>query len=320
VASDKAATHSRVTFIVAAYNAEKTLAGAIDSVVRQACGDWEVIVVDDGSTDRTLEIATSYSKSDSRIRALPQDNAGTGAARNTALSHVVSEFVCYLDADDMLADDYLPVMLDLMRRHQGLDIYSSDGTFVREDGSREPVFGYREEVSLTTEDLIEGCMILGGGALIRTDALRALGGFREHMYGEDYDLWLRALASGHTHVASPRQLYVYHESVQGRKSEDRVAGIGSAVAALEDLLRSGLLREDQADLARLRLAGYRSDLSLELQAQRLRKGVERVCGVCAAPAIVRAIHRVSWVTRPLRRLLADRSAVRHDPPKPSGSE
>jgi GT2 family glycosyltransferase len=308
------------TFIVAAYNAEATLAAAIDSVLRQGYGDWEVIVVDDGSTDRTLEIARAYSERDGRVKVLTQANAGAAAARNSAIKRARSTFIAYLDADDMLADNHLSVMLDLMRLHPGFDIYSSDGVFVRADGSTEPVFGYEKIVFLTIEDLLKECLILGGGALVRGEVLRSLGGFREHMYGEDYDLWLRALASGYTHVATPERLYVYHRSVSGQKSEDTAAGTNSAAVALGDLLKSGLLSEDQQALARLCMANNSADWALELQARQLRATVERVFGERFATPVIRAIHLVSWITRPLRWMLARRSAARRNPAAPANLE
>jgi len=295
-----------LALVVAAYNAGRTLAGALESVLRQDYDDWEVLVVDDGSTDDTLAVAEEYARRDNRIRVFSQPNAGTGGARNAALPHVRADFVGYLDADDLLSDDHMRTMVRLMEEFPGRDIYSSDGVFVRADGSSEPVFGYGQAVSLTIEDLLSECLILGGGALIRTSALRSLGGFREHMYGEDYDLWLRALAAGYTHVASPECLYIYHQSVPGQKSVDRLPGVTSAIVALDDLLESGLLSKDQQELARVSIANYRADKVLEQQAQQLRRRVERLVGVRFAKPVLRAIHAISWIVRPLRRLVAIR--------------
>jgi glycosyltransferase involved in cell wall biosynthesis len=294
----------RVAFVIAAFNAETTIGGAIDSVLLQGCDDWEIVVVDDGSTDSTLNVAMEYSSRDDRIRVLRQENAGAGAARNAAISVVDSGFTAYLDADDTLAADYLTTMLRLMCEYPGRDIYSCDGLFVHEDGSTSPVFGYRGHVSMRVDDLLRGCAILGGGALVRTEALRALGGFRGHLYGEDYDLWLRAIASGHTHIASPEPLYVYHRDVHGQKSKDFVSGYGSAVAALTDLIDSGLLTPAQVRIARESIANNLVGPRLEQQAQSLRRAVEKVAGERLTGPVMRVIHAVAWVARPLRRLLA----------------
>ena len=293
-----------LALVVAAYNAEQTLADAIDSVLRQPYDNWQVLVVNDGSTDRTLEIAQAYAANDKRIRVFSQENAGAGAARNAAIPLVDAEYTGYLDADDMLADDHMETMLGLMADFPGRDIYSSDGRFVFEDGSTELVFGYKRTTVVSLDDLLAECRILGGGALVRTEVLRALGGFREHMYGEDYDLWLRAIGAGYSHVASPRPLYIYHRCVKGQKSEDPEAGCNSAVIALTDLIDTGALTKDQQKRAKAAIANYLVGPRLEQQAQRFRSGVESVVGIRLAGPVMRAVHAVSWTVRPLRRKLA----------------
>lgn len=298
-----------LAFVVAAYNAEQTLGRALDSVLRQQHDNWQLFVVDDGSADMTLHIARSYASQDGRIRVLSQENAGAGAARNAAIRLVDAEYTGYLDADDMLADNHVQTMLGLMAEFPGRDIYSSDGLFVFDDGSTELVFGYRHPTVVSLEDLLMECRILGGGALVRTAVLRALGGFREHMYGEDYDLWLRAVAAGYSHVASPEPLYIYHRCVKGQKSEDPEAGCDSAVNALTDLIDSGALTKDQQKRAKTAIANYLVGPRLEQQARRFRIAVERVVGSRLVGPVMRAIHSVSWSVRPLRRKLAGRRRV-----------
>lgn len=260
------------TLIVAAYNAEKTLEAALDSLLRQQCCDWRAIVVDDGSVDSTYRMAEAYAARDDRFTVLTQANGGTGAARNAALPLVETEYCGYLDADDILSDTYSAVMANLMSDFPHHQIYSSDGVHVFADGSTSQVFDYGRVTRVTIEDMLDECWILGGGALIRTSDLRALGGYREHLYGEDYDLWMRAIASGLTHVASPEPLYVYHQSVEGQKSENRQAGNLSAVSALTDLLESSLLTDRQARQARARI---RSRLAYPAIAARERARAEK---------------------------------------------
>jgi glycosyltransferase involved in cell wall biosynthesis len=199
---EDANTCPRVTYVIAAYNAETTLGDALDSLTRQRCADWAAIVVDDGSTDGTLEIACARAQQDERVQVLSQANAGPAKARNAGVEHAHSEFVACLDADDELTDDHLSTMLDLVGRNPDFEVYGSDGCFVHPDGSRVPVFGYSDIRSLALEDVLAGSPIMGGGTLIRTDAFRALGGFRSEIYCEDYDLWLRALTAGCRHIAT----------------------------------------------------------------------------------------------------------------------
>ncbi len=267
------------TLIIAAYNAESTIADAILSLQNQRDSEWRLIVVDDGSTDSTFETTQSFAALDSRIMVLSQENAGTGAARNAALPFVRTPYCGYLDADDVLADHYSAAMHNLMAEYPGYDIYSSDGVHVFEDQRTQLVFNYGRVVSVTLDEMIDECWILGGGALIRTEALRSLGGYREHLYGEDYDLWMRAISAGLTHVGSPEPLYVYHQSVQGQKSEDRQAGNLSAVQALRDLIESGVLDRKHVRQAKKRIESRLAYPALA-EAQRRREEEARAKTKC----------------------------------------
>src|ERR1039457_6418785 len=94
-----------ISVIIPAYNAELFLGQAIESVINQTHTNWEVIIVDDGSTDSTFSIASEFVHRDSRIRLIRQNNAGASSARNYgfAESSPSSEYVLFLDADDVLA-------------------------------------------------------------------------------------------------------------------------------------------------------------------------------------------------------------------------
>ncbi len=299
----------RVTYLIAAHNAEATLRDALDSLVRQDCDDWRAIVVDDGSSDGTLAAAQALAARDDRILVLSQANEGPASARNHGAQHAASEFLACLDADDELADDHLSKMLDLVDRHPECTVFSSDGYFVRSDGSREPVFGYENELSLTLEDLMARSLILGGGTVMRADAFRALGGYQPDSYCEDYDLWLRALAAGYHHIARPDRLYFYRMGSSCQKSTDRIASAESAILSLAGLVGSGQLSDDQRAAAERDMASYRTDLDLERQAIRLRQAVERVFGTRMARPVIAAVHSLSWTTRPVRRWLAARRAA-----------
>lgn len=104
------------SIIVPAYNAEKYLAATIDSVLSQSDSDWELILVDDGSADSTRAICERAAESDSRIKAIHRKNGGPSAARNTGLEHARGEYVTFLDADDILASDFLEILTDAVRK------------------------------------------------------------------------------------------------------------------------------------------------------------------------------------------------------------
>ena len=96
-----------VTFVVPAYNAYTVLPGALESLAAQTCGDWEAVVVDDGSSDDTYEVAEGFASADARFRVLKQANAGVSCARNAAIRAARGEYLAFLDADDSAESDFV---------------------------------------------------------------------------------------------------------------------------------------------------------------------------------------------------------------------
>lgn len=105
-----------VSIIVPAYNAERWLPAAVRSVLAQTEQDWELVLVDDGSTDATPGLCDGYAASDRRIQVLHTENGGLSAARNNGLELCRGEWVTFLDADDVLHPDMLRIMLGTARR------------------------------------------------------------------------------------------------------------------------------------------------------------------------------------------------------------
>lgn len=95
--------NTMLTWIIPVYNGEKYLAQAIDSILRQPCRDFEILVIDDGSTDSSLEIARSYT--DARVRAIHKENGGVSSARNLGIESAKSRYIAFLDADDVVCKD-----------------------------------------------------------------------------------------------------------------------------------------------------------------------------------------------------------------------
>lgn len=124
----------RVSVMMPAYNAEAFIAQAIESVLAQTYREWELLIVDDGSTDRTREVAKKYA--DPRITVLRQANQGEAAARNTALEHQRGEYVAFLDADDVWMADHLELTVGYLQTHADHDGVYTDGWFVNGQGSR----------------------------------------------------------------------------------------------------------------------------------------------------------------------------------------
>lgn len=103
-----------VSIVIPAYNAGAFIEKCINSILNQHYQDFEIVVVNDGSTDDTLKILERLAQKDNRIRIISQENGGVSAARNTALKHIKGEFITYVDADDSVPKNHIEDMINLM--------------------------------------------------------------------------------------------------------------------------------------------------------------------------------------------------------------
>ncbi len=125
---------AKVSVIVPVYNVEKYLGECIDSVLAQTYNDWELLLVDDGSTDDSGKICDRYAADDERINVIHKKNAGVAAARNTALDRVKSEYVMFLDPDDYWLDNRTLEYMLAKAEETGADIVRGDYRAVDERG------------------------------------------------------------------------------------------------------------------------------------------------------------------------------------------
>lgn len=249
----------RYSVIVAVFNAESTIAAAIESVQAQTFSDFELILVDDGSTDATLSVLQSAAEGDRRIQVVSQTNAGTAAARNAGWARAEGELRVFLDADDMLCDNYLAAQDEFVAAYPGYDIYSCNVSLLLRDGEARPYSisrAHHRVMSLSAEDQIaESSIFLM--SVITPEVWRITGGFRD-LHSEDYDFWLRALLGGARHIHNPRTLAVYRRAA-GSKSTQLVEAAKSLLWIQRDA-------STRADLT----AGQRAALEAALQVSEAR--------------------------------------------------
>ena len=119
--------HPFVSILMPAYNAEKTLAKCLESILKQNYSDFEVVIINDGSKDRTLEIAEKFSKKEQIINVFSQENKGVSAARNKALEIAKGEFFCWIDSDDFVSENHLSDLVD------GIDAKLGDSVMVMQN-------------------------------------------------------------------------------------------------------------------------------------------------------------------------------------------
>ncbi len=298
----------RFSIVVPAYNAETTLRETLDSVLAQDYGDWECIVVDDGSTDSTAKISEEYCRADDRFRLVRQENKGTSGAYRSGVAAASAELIAICSADDLLLPNYLSTMDACIGRNLGFDIYSCNGeVFYCSSGERQIAYSgpeWSDELSFTFDMLTERCFF-GVGAVFRKTLYDLTGGHRMGAYLDDYDLWLRALAKGALHRYTPEVLATYRVW-ESQKSADPAGMIEARIATFRYLLEHESLQPEQKES--LRGAIERNQRSMEnylfgQQAARLHRTAESLFGSRGADRVLRAIHSVSGATRPLRKAL-----------------
>lgn len=244
------ATRPRFSVVVPAFNAEGTLRETLDAVLAQTYEDWECVVVDDGSTDSTRGVATSFCQRDTRFSLIVQENRGTGGAYNAGVYAAVGAWISICSADDILLPRHLEVMASAIDRRPDCDIITCNGFFLKPDGAQELCYTDESgslERSWTLEDLIAKCFY-SVGACYRCDLRDRLGAYREDSYTEDYDFWLRAMAAGAQHLYIPDALAV-HRITEGQKSFSLWRVFESDIQSIRSLLESGTLTRSQVRAA-----------------------------------------------------------------------
>ncbi len=185
-------TAPEVTVVIPAYNAEATLAETLASVLHQTFTDFELIVVDDGSTDRTRDIALSTG--DARVRLLSLPNGGAARARNQAIAQAQGTFIAFNDADDLWLPQKLERQIQLLRERPEVGLCVTRATRIDEASRPTGQMPILEDARDYTEALLLHSSIAGGvsAAVMRRDVLELVGGFEPgQRQAEDWDLWLR---------------------------------------------------------------------------------------------------------------------------------
>lgn len=174
-----------ISVIMATYNRAALLPRAIRSLLAQTCTEWELVLVDDGSSDNTRAMVAEYQQNDSRIRYFYQENQGLTGARNKGLETARGQFLTFLDSDDEYRPRHLQLRVEYMINHPEIDLLHGG---VEVTGGIAYVPDRFDPCRLVP---LEDCF-LGGTFFMRRHVAEALGGFRLPDYGNDYDFIMRA--------------------------------------------------------------------------------------------------------------------------------
>lgn len=187
-----------VTVLMPVYNAARFVAQTVDTILEQTFRDFEFLVINDGSTDNSLEILQDYARQDERIRLFSRPNTGYVVALNEGLGLARGQFVARIDADDLADPRRLELQVARMRAEPQLVALGSNALAIDEDGFMIGEYS----VPLTHEE-IEAAHLVGSSSIhhpavmLRPEAVKRVGGYRkELMPCEDFDLWLRLAEVG----------------------------------------------------------------------------------------------------------------------------
>ena len=189
---------TKISVVMPSYNAARYIEEAINSVITQSEEDWELIVVDNNSTDGTREIIQAYK--DSRITMETVENHGSiGLSRNIGISKAKGKYVAFLDADDAWYKEKLKFTLETLE--MGFDLVSHTEQWVWDNGRTRNVNYGRYKKPEYKNLLLQGNCLSTSAVSVKASVLRAVQGFSEKLEVspiEDYELWLRIALDGYS--------------------------------------------------------------------------------------------------------------------------
>lgn len=235
----------RVSVIIPTYNRKDFLLEAVDSVLAQTYEDFELIVVDDGSTDDTEEVLTS---NDERLIYIYQVNRGVSAARNRGIELARGEFIAFLDSDDLWLPTKLQVQVAFMDQHHEAEICYTDEVWIRHGVRVNPKRKHAKYSGWIYPHCLTLCIISPSSALIRRGFFEEVGTFDPHLpVCEDYDFWLR-VTSRIPVFFIPQRLIVKRGGHPDQLSQRSWGNDRYRVRALVKILESGILDPQMREL------------------------------------------------------------------------
>ncbi len=242
----------KVSVVIPSYNHAAYLEQTVQSVFAQSFTDYEVLVIDDGSSDRSMELLLSYQD---RLTVLSKENGGPASAKNMGLRRAVGEYIAFLDSDDLWSPDKLELQVRYLDDHRDVGLVFGDAVAFSENERGDHVetgrltgAGHRMSFSgLFNVNFIPSCTVM-----VRSTCIDSVGMFEESrdlLGGDDYELWLR-IARRYRLGYIPRILAKYRLHGRNFLGGDVEKGCASHLAVIRKILTRypELPHEERIDL------------------------------------------------------------------------
>ena len=237
----------KVSVIVPTYNRANRLEGTLRSIVSQTYQDFELIVVDDGSTDNTSKVIESFPSA----QYLPmKKNSGVSKARNIGLACAKGEFICFLDSDDLWKEKKLEIQIHWMESNTDNQVCYTDEIWVRNGVRVNQMNKHRKYTGDIFRHCLALCIVSPSSVMIRAKLFNEIGNFDESLPAcEDYDLWLRIAAKYAFHFIE--EPLIIKQGGHGDQLSRKYWGMDRfRVAALKKLLDQDSLDQEKLKLTR----------------------------------------------------------------------
>ena len=212
----------KISVVMAAFNAEKYLREAMDSILTQTYGDLELIVLDDKSTDGSLQILKEYAAADPRVVVLENEqNMGLTKSLNKGLAVAKGEYIARMDADDISVPDRFAKQVAFLDSHPDYTFVSCIGRYIDEEGREEQLRLFPETHEEICAMMPKVDAVMHPGVVFRKADVAKIGNYCEdYRVVQDYDLWFRAMAAGYKfyNFQEPLVLFRRNDTYNARKS------------------------------------------------------------------------------------------------------
>ena len=205
-----------VSIVMAVFNEEQRLANSIESCLNQTFENFELIIIDDGSTDGTGDILSTYLQKDGRIRVIRQQNSGLAASLNRGISEAKAEWIARMDADDIALPERLDRQVNFLKQDPGVDVLGTAAFFRSFRGEDLGVVKMPEDHASLVNVMHKKCPFIHPSVIVRRKVLLSVGGYNEKIRrAQDYELWGRLFNSSRFHnLQEPLIIYTFTERLR----------------------------------------------------------------------------------------------------------